>query len=121
MPVDKTCSETADGSGVFTRKWSKAEISMNCNNYDGKIEMTAVTAPPPPPPPPPPCSGPTCFTFSPDWASGSAATTLPTANFSVRKLEAIVYPPDNKTYAYVDICNVRAAASSISFAQLSSR
>ena len=42
------------------------------------------------------------FTFAVDWSTGSAATTLPTANFSVRKLEAIVYM-DGQTYAYVDI------------------
>jgi hypothetical protein len=68
------------------------------------------TAPPPPTPPAPPtppspCTGPYCFTFSYDVASGTAATTLPTANFSVRKLEAIYYPPDKRTYAYVDIVN----------------
>ena len=62
-------------------------------------------APSPPKPLPPPCSGPTSFTFEVDWASGSAATTLPTTNFSVRKLEAVYYPPDRRTYAYVDIVN----------------
>ena len=61
--------------------------------------------PPPPPPPPAPCSGPSCFSFSVDWASGGAASSLPTANFSVRKLEAVYYPPDRRTYAYVDIIN----------------
>lgn len=60
---------------------------------------------PPPPPPPTPCSGPTCFSFLPDWKSGGPTTTLPTANFSVRKLEAIYYPPDGRIYAYVDIVN----------------
>jgi hypothetical protein len=64
---------------------------------------TPPAPPAPPPAPPPPCTGPTCFTFRPDWSSGSAASTLPTANFSVRKLEAVVWPRDNRTYAYVDI------------------
>jgi len=58
-------------------------------------------AAPAPAPPPPPCTGSDCFSFSVDWASGSAATTLPTANFSVRKLEAVYYPPDGQTYAYL--------------------
>ena len=61
--------------------------------------------PAPQTPPPAPCTGPTCFSFVPDWKSGSAATTLPTANFSVRKLEAVYYPPDSRVYAYVDIVN----------------
>ena len=38
-----------------------------------------------------------------DWSSGSAATTLPIANFSACKLEAVYYPPDGKTYAYADV------------------
>ena len=53
---------------------------------------------PPPPAPPPTCTGPTCFSFVPDWKSGGATTTLPTGNFSVRKLEAVYYPPDGWTY-----------------------
>jgi hypothetical protein len=46
-----------------------------------------------------------CFEFSADWASGGPATTLPGTehNVSVRKLEAVYYPPDGRTYAYVDI------------------
>ena len=31
------CSETAPGSGVFTREWSKASVSMDCNAYVGKV------------------------------------------------------------------------------------
>eukprot|EP00039_Didymoeca_costata_P006853 m.94065 g.94065 ORF g.94065 m.94065 type:complete len:182 (-) comp13425_c0_seq1:701-1246(-) len=46
-----------------------------------------------------------CFTFTVDWASGSTQSTLPTFGFAVRKLEAIVYPEDGHTYAYVDIVN----------------
>ena len=49
------------------------------------------------------CNDPTCFDFLVDWTSGSAATTLTTGNFSVKKFEAVFYPPDGKTYAYVDV------------------
>lgn len=51
------------------------------------------------------CMGPHCFTFLVDWPSGSQQTTFPTQNFSVRKVEAFVYPSDGKTYAYVDVVN----------------
>ena len=55
--------------------------------------------------PPSPCNGTYCFGFQPGWASGSPATTLPNANFSVRKMQAIYYPRDGMTYAYVDVVN----------------
>ena len=46
-----------------------------------------------------PAAAPVHFNFSVDWAAGGPATTLPMANFSVRKLEAFVcesrwLPPD---------------------------
>ena len=53
------------------------------------------------------CKGPTCFAFDVDWSSGGPATTLPgcpvganaTPTCGVRKLEAVYYPPDGRTYA----------------------
>ena len=27
------CQETASGSGVFTREWSKATVQMDCNSW----------------------------------------------------------------------------------------
>jgi hypothetical protein len=56
------------------------------------------------------CTGPTCFSFDAVWSSGGLATTLPgcdatTPTCSVRKLEAVYYPADGRTYAYVDIVN----------------
>jgi len=36
-PVDKICTETAPGSGVFTREWSKASIKMDCNSWKPTI------------------------------------------------------------------------------------
>ena len=45
------------------------------------------------------------FAFGVDWTSGGAATTLPAPTFAVRKLEAFVWPLDNRTYAYADIVN----------------
>lgn len=53
------------------------------------------------------CKGPTCFAFDVNWNSGGPSTTLPgcpmganaTPTCSVRKLEAIYYPPDGRTYA----------------------
>eukprot|EP00035_Acanthoeca_spectabilis_P030665 m.10340 g.10340 ORF g.10340 m.10340 type:complete len:569 (+) comp4307_c0_seq1:82-1788(+) len=38
-PVDPICSETAAGSGVFTREWTKASVKMDCNSYEGTIIM----------------------------------------------------------------------------------
>ena len=45
------------------------------------------------------------FSFAVDWSSGGAATTLPAPTFAVRKLEAFVWPKDNRTYAYGDTVN----------------
>ena len=39
VPVDATCKETAEGTGVFTREWSKATATMNCNTYTGTIKI----------------------------------------------------------------------------------
>ena len=33
------CAETAPGSGVFTRAWSKASVQMDCNAYVGTVTM----------------------------------------------------------------------------------
>jgi len=38
-PVE-ACSETAQGSGVFKRKWTKAEVSVDCNTWVGSVKMT---------------------------------------------------------------------------------
>lgn len=39
VPVDKICAETGEGTGIYTRKWSKATASMDCNGYTGTITM----------------------------------------------------------------------------------
>ena len=31
------CAETAPNSGVFTREWSKATVTMDCNSYVGTV------------------------------------------------------------------------------------
>jgi hypothetical protein len=36
------CSETAPGSGVFTRPWTKAAVSMDCNAYKGTVTPQAA-------------------------------------------------------------------------------
>jgi hypothetical protein len=36
------CVETARGSGVFTREWSKATTTIDCNKWEGTIKMKAV-------------------------------------------------------------------------------
>jgi hypothetical protein len=41
VPIDESCHETGEGTGVFTRKWSKATATMDCNAYTGKIEVVA--------------------------------------------------------------------------------
>ena len=33
------CYETAAGSGVFQRKWSKADVQMDCNAWAANITM----------------------------------------------------------------------------------
>ena len=33
-----TCSETAPNSNVFTRSWSKAKVTVDCNLYESRIE-----------------------------------------------------------------------------------
>ena len=34
------CAETAPGSGVFRRTWSKATVEMNCNTQQADIAFT---------------------------------------------------------------------------------
>lgn len=36
-PVDKICKETAPNSGIFTREWSRAVVSMDCSTYTPTI------------------------------------------------------------------------------------
>ena len=36
------CKETAPGSGVFERDWSKATVQVDCNKWQGKITMKAT-------------------------------------------------------------------------------
>ena len=33
------CSETAPGSGVFTRAWTHADVALNCTSYVGTVTM----------------------------------------------------------------------------------
>ena len=33
------CKETATGSGIFTRKWTKADIAMDCNTWTPTITL----------------------------------------------------------------------------------
>ena len=39
VPKDTTCTETASGSGVFTREWSKASVTLDCNTWEANITM----------------------------------------------------------------------------------
>ena len=48
------CHETAPGSGVFTREWSKTNVTLDCNTWSANISNTPRPTPPPTPPPPPP-------------------------------------------------------------------
>ena len=44
-PVDgQQCRETAPRSGVFTREWSGATVSMDCNNWSPTITMQDTPA-----------------------------------------------------------------------------
>ena len=40
-PVDAVCQETGPNSQVFTRKWTKATVSMDCNTYTPTITFGA--------------------------------------------------------------------------------
>ena len=91
------CLKACDGA------CPEPEAEAGC--VSGAKDPAKYNRPPPPAPPPAPCVGADCFTFTADWASGSAATTLTTGNFSVRKTEFMYYPPDGRTYAYCDIVN----------------
>ena len=57
-PVDPICHETAVGSGIFTRRWTKATVTLDCNTWQPNITLdgssTPIPVPPPPPPPAPP-------------------------------------------------------------------
>lgn len=37
-PADATCRETEDGSEVFTRKWSKATVTLDCKAWTSTID-----------------------------------------------------------------------------------
>ena len=41
-PVDAVCQETAPNSQIFTRKWTKATVSMDCNTYTPTITFSAA-------------------------------------------------------------------------------
>lgn len=32
------CQETAEGSGIFQRQWSKARVSLDCNSWEARID-----------------------------------------------------------------------------------
>ena len=36
------CAETAPGSGVFTRDYTKASVAMDCRNFTGSVTMKAA-------------------------------------------------------------------------------
>ena len=37
------CKETAPGAGVFTRRWSKAHVAMDCNSFAANITMMVTS------------------------------------------------------------------------------
>ena len=43
-PVDKqaVCVETQPGSGIFTRDYTKAKVTMDCNTFHATIDMVGV-------------------------------------------------------------------------------
>ncbi len=38
-PIDKTCRETAPGSGIFVRNYTKVSVQMDCNTFTGTLTM----------------------------------------------------------------------------------
>ena len=59
------CHETTLGSRIFTRRWTNANVTVDCNTNDAAIVVAGhliaplppppLPPPPPPSPPPPPC------------------------------------------------------------------
>lgn len=43
-PSEEICSETAPGSGVFERRWTRGVISMDCNHWAPKWTPTGSVA-----------------------------------------------------------------------------
>ena len=38
-PEEEYCRETAPGSGIFTREWSRASVKIDCNTWKPTITM----------------------------------------------------------------------------------
>lgn len=36
------CKETAAGSEIFTRGWTKASVQMNCKSYEAKVTLKST-------------------------------------------------------------------------------
>lgn len=36
-PLGTCVEQGGEGSGVFTRAWSKADVTVDCNAYTGKV------------------------------------------------------------------------------------
>lgn len=43
VPTSGLCAETARGSGVFTREYSKASVAMDCTTWKGTVTMKEET------------------------------------------------------------------------------
>jgi hypothetical protein len=48
------CAETGANSGIFTRKWTNVDVTMDCNSWAPSMSWKIPTPPPPPSPPTPP-------------------------------------------------------------------
>jgi hypothetical protein len=42
VPLEDFCTETAAGSGVFTRSWSKVDVSLDCATFTATLDMKSV-------------------------------------------------------------------------------
>ena len=38
-PIDDYCRETATGSGIFQRRWTKGRVTMDCNSWSGSLPV----------------------------------------------------------------------------------
>lgn len=47
LPADEVCAETAPGSGVFRREWSKATVELDCNTWTPTATFKPGAAAPP--------------------------------------------------------------------------
>jgi hypothetical protein len=74
------CAETAPGSGVFTRAWSRANVTVDCNAWTGTVAGGIRPPPTPAPPAVPPAASLSLRSLARVYGGGKGGTdTAPCA------------------------------------------